>query len=372
MNRSTNFVSTVHPGVYLKEELDAREWSQRDFAFIVGKSEQELNYILNGKRSISADMARLLGDALSVNPQTFLNLQAEYDLQTAKTPDPGVRVRADLQRQYPIREMIRRGWLQDGEASLIKLQVERFFNVANDDLPTVEFAAKKTHYHETTPSQIAWVFRVRQLASISDAQPYSEDKLRAALPKLKTLLIHPEAAAEVPSILASCGVRFVIVETLPGAKIDGVCTWLDDQRPVIGMSTLYDRLDNFWFVLRHEIEHVLRGHGKQGIGAVDNLSDPDKDYTDQEEIIANSAAAEFCIPQTKIESFYLRKSPYFSERDIIGFASLNSIHPGIVVGQLQKTMKRYNFLRKYLVPIRKYLEDKAIVDGWGHSIPVEL
>lgn len=372
MNASASFMYAVHPGVHLKEELDAREWSQRDFAFIVGKSEQELSPILNGKRSISADMARLLGEALGINPQTFLNLQAEYDLQTAKTPDPGVRVRASLQGQYPIREMIRRGWLQDGEASLIKLQVDRFFNIANDDFSKVSFAAKKTHYNDTTPTQIAWVYRVRQLAAASDIQPYSEEKLRAALQKLKTLLIHPESVSEVPSILETCGVRFVVVETLPGAKIDGVCTWLDDQKPVIGMSTLYDRVDNFWFVLRHEIEHVLRGHGKKGIGAVDNFSEPDEDTTDQEEILANKAAAEFCIPQVKIKSFYLRKDPYFSERDVVGFASLNGIHPGIVVGQLQKLMKRYNYLRKYLVPMRKHLESSATIDGWGNTISLEL
>ena len=63
-------------------------------------------------------------------------------------------------------------------------------------------------------------------------------------------------------ILAESGVRFVIVEALPQAKIDGVCFWLDKQAPVIGLSMRYNRIDNFWFVLRHEIEHVLKGHGR--------------------------------------------------------------------------------------------------------------
>src|SRR3546814_19604704 len=72
-------------------------------------------------------------------------------------------------------------------------------------------------------------------------------------------MVDPEAVGQVPAILTACGVRLVIVEVLPNAKIDGVCTWLDENSPVIGMSTLYDRLDNFWFVLRHEIEHVLWG-----------------------------------------------------------------------------------------------------------------
>ena len=48
-------------------------------------------------------------------------------------------------------------------------------------------------------------------------------------------------------------------EALPSSKIDGVCLWLDQHSPVIGMSLRFDRIDNFWFVLGHEIEHALKG-----------------------------------------------------------------------------------------------------------------
>jgi ribosome-binding protein aMBF1 (putative translation factor) len=51
------------PGTIIKRELDARGWSQRDLAFILGQSEQQLNPLLSGKRAITADMARLLGEA---------------------------------------------------------------------------------------------------------------------------------------------------------------------------------------------------------------------------------------------------------------------------------------------------------------------
>ncbi|MFX8692489.1 hypothetical protein ABTM44_18400, partial [Acinetobacter baumannii] len=71
----------------------------------------------------------------------------------------------------------------------------------------------------------------------------------------------PEETRNVPRLLQEAGVRFVIVEGLPGSKIDGVCFWLDDKSPVIGMSLRFDRIDNFWFVLRHECAHVLHGHG---------------------------------------------------------------------------------------------------------------
>ncbi|KAK0360697.1 hypothetical protein LTR94_026287, partial [Friedmanniomyces endolithicus] len=69
-------------------ELEARGWSQRDLAFILGQTEQQLNPLLSGKRGITPDMARLLGDAFGASPQFFLNLQGRYDLQNAKEPDP--------------------------------------------------------------------------------------------------------------------------------------------------------------------------------------------------------------------------------------------------------------------------------------------
>ncbi len=373
-----NQVAIDPPGVFIKFELEARGWSQRDLAFILGQTEQQLNPLLSGKRGITPDMARLLGDAFGTSPQFFLNLQGRYDLQNAKEPDPAVRTRAGLQTHFPVRDMIRRGWIQDGEASLLQLQMDRFFEVANDadaGPSDIAFAAKRTHYDETPPHQLAWVFRARQLARQMTVEAYAADKLESLLPKLKSLMVDPEAVAAVPGMLASAGVRFVVVEVLPNAKIDGVCTWLDDVSPVIGLSTLYDRLDNFWFVLRHEIEHVLRGHGKQSIGMVDHLvgdNAGDGKGETNEEAIANAQAADFCVPGTKMDSFYARKHPYFSERDVLGFAALMSVHPAIVVGQLQKRMKRYDYLRKYQVPVRRHLLKNAVADGWGNPAEAHL
>lgn len=369
-----NQVAMDPPGIFIKAELEERGWSQRDLAFILGQTEQQLNPLLSGKRGITPDMARLLGEAFGTSPQFFLNLQGRYDLQNAKEPDPAVRTRAGLQAHYPVRDMIRRGWIRDGEASLLQLQMDRFFEVANDEgLGGIAFAAKRTHYNDTPPHQLAWVFRVRQLARQMNVEAYAADKLKALLPKLRSLMIDQEAVAAVPSLLGSVGVRFVLVEVLPNAKIDGVCTWLDDTSPVIGMSTLHDRLDNFWFVLRHEIEHVLREHGKQSIGMVDHLAG-DADVTEEadEEAVANAQAADFCVPATKMASFYARKHPYFSERDVLGFAALMSVHPAIVVGQLQKRMRRYDYLRKYQVQVRRYLLENSVADGWGNSAEAHL
>ena len=73
----------------------------------------------------------------------------------------------------------------------------------------------------------------------------------------------------------------------------------------------------------------------------------------------------------KMDSFYKRKYPFFSERDVLAFSKILKVHPGLVVGQLQKRLDRYNFLRNHLVPVFDQIEDAAMIDGWGHFVPVE-
>lgn len=365
-----------HPGQYLREELAARDWSQRDLAYILGTTEQAVNMILSGKRGVSPEMAKALGTAFDVHPDLFANLQRAHDMAKAREPDPAIARRARLQSVYPVREMIKRGWLEDADVALMEAQLMRFFEAESpSEIPHLAHAAKKTDYGSVEPTQLAWLYRVRQLAKEMVAPKYSEKALRDALEQFQQFMIDPEATRHIPRILTECGVRFVIVETLPGAKIDGVCFWLDVQSPVIGLSTRYDRIDNFWFVLRHEIEHVLQKDGRAS-AIVDVELEGERasasDTLPPEERIANAAAADFCVPAEEMESFYVRKSPFFSERDILGFARRIQRHPGIIVGQIQRRLERWDFLRRHQVKIRQHIAPAAVFDGWGQFVPTSL
>ena len=375
MSVTTYNEAIPHPGYFIREELEARDWTQRDLAFILGVPEQSVNQIILGKRGISSEMAKSLGDAFEVSPEFFANLQKAHDLARAREPDPSVKRRARLQSSYPVREMIKRGWLEETDAAMLELQMTRFFGAANyNEIPHIAHAAKKTRYDEVPPSQLAWLFRVRQIAQSIPACPYSEKALRESLARMRYLTLDPEEIRHVPRILMECGVRLIFVETLPGAKIDGVCFWLGGS-PVIGMSLRFDRIDNFWFVLRHEIEHVLCKHGREQ-EVIDVELEGDRAGTgpsvSEEERIANSAAADFCVPTAEMESFIARKSPFFSERDILGFARRIQVHPALVIGQIRNHLRRWDFLSRYLVKIRQHATIGAIVDGWGQIFPVSV
>jgi HTH-type transcriptional regulator/antitoxin HigA len=83
-----------HPGEILRDELEARGWTQRDFARIVDRPLQAVNEIVLGKKRITAETAKAIGVALGTGPRIWINLQTTYDLFHAPDPSPSVAKRA--------------------------------------------------------------------------------------------------------------------------------------------------------------------------------------------------------------------------------------------------------------------------------------
>ena len=358
----------VHPGVFIQDELEARGWSQRELAFILGRSEQSLGRLLSGKASVTPATAEEFSDAFGISVDLFLNLQRSYDLATSKNPDSNVKRGTRLQTPYPVREMINRGWLKESEPALLELEIAQFFEVTNVE-PILNMstahAAKKTDSTSTNSSQIAWLYRVRQLARIIDTPDYSKGRLIGELPRLRSHMREAGSVQFVPAILESCGVRLVIVESLKGAKICGATCWLSKDRPVIGLTTRYDRIDNFWFVLRHEIEHVLRGHGfeKPKFDGERELN-IDGDI-EEEELIANQASLEFGIPSDAFDKFINTYKSRVTRADIVEFAKEQKVHPGIVLGRVQNHLESWNRFNDLNEKIRRILLLNTVYDGWG-------
>lgn len=92
MNNTKAFhpAEAFHPGVYIREELEARDWSQGDFAKIIGRPIQAVNEIINGRKRVTADTAVAIGAAFGTGPEVWINLQSAYDLHLAGEPDPAI------------------------------------------------------------------------------------------------------------------------------------------------------------------------------------------------------------------------------------------------------------------------------------------
>jgi len=372
---------TEHPGVFIAEELEERGWAQADLAFVLGWDTAQLNRVITGQLNVTAATACQLEDALDVPAELFVNLQRMHDLGKAEKADPGVKLRAGWANVFPVREMIKRGWIENGESDLLELQMVRFFGKqSREEVPFVSdatvfaHAAKKSSsYDQVSPLQYVWLRRVRQVAQTINAPKFDAIALRDKLPNLRAHFIDKEDLVHIPALLLRCGVRLVLVESIPGAKIDGVCLWIEDQ-PVIGITNRLDRLDNLCFVLRHEIEHILNGDGKDATFAPIDVFDVEafEDNIEECEKVANAAAAEFCVPQQMLHSFVQRKAPYISEKDMLRFAAMVEINPSVAVGQIRHKTGKYNWLQKYSKSIRAALLEWPYVDGWKTVAKTEL
>ena len=357
------------PGEFLREELEAREWSQQELADILERPPRLISELIAGKRAVTPETAKGLGDAFDTSPDYWMNLESQYQLSKVKLPNDHVARKARLYGKFPVREMLRRGWIRaSASIDVLEQRFCAFFSIQDMSAqPELCHRAKKTHATlDATPAQLAWLFRVKAMASQQVVPAYSQVKLQAALHKLKALMLSPEEVRQVPRILAEAGVRLVMVEPIAGSKLDGACFWLEDDKPVVGLTLRFDRIDNFWFVLRHEIEHVLREDGRaNGQAFIDTDVGEDKADLPECERLANAAGAEFCVSSAELENFIARVEPYFSEEKVIRFAMRINVHPGLVVGQLQRKLDRHDFLRKHQVKVRALVLPSADADGWG-------
>ena len=86
---------TFPPGDFLKEELEARGWSQAEFAEIIGRNPATVNRIILGKAKITPEMAYLLEKALNIAAEYWLNLESIYQLAKVRREE-NERLRRNL------------------------------------------------------------------------------------------------------------------------------------------------------------------------------------------------------------------------------------------------------------------------------------
>jgi HTH-type transcriptional regulator/antitoxin HigA len=351
----------IHPGEYIKEELDAREWTIDDLAEITGVSSRQLKNLIKGTSGITPNTAQCLAESFGQEVETWMNLQMAYELATAAKEERHIARKAKLFDKAPVRDMRRRNWLpQTQDVEELESAVCHLYGTPNIDAkPTFEVAARKsTPYDSDNPAQIAWYAKARHLAAEVRAAEYSKSNFETGIVELLKLAAYPEDVRRIPHVLAEMGIRLVLVQALPKSKVDGVAFWLDDV-PAIALSLRYDRIDNLWFNLLHELAHIKH----------EDASPVDEDLTGREtseiEQRANREAAEYLVPRERLESFIARTSPQYYQTRIVQFAQARQVHPGIVVGQLQRRDElTYAQHRKLLVKVRSELIGAARTDGW--------
>jgi antitoxin HigA-1 len=112
-NESGDAREPTAPGWFLREQvLRPLNISQRQIARVLGVSAPRLNQILNGRGTITAEMALRLGRVFCTSPEFWLVMKMNVDLFRAKE-----RLRDELANIQPLRRPDPNGgaeWKADG------------------------------------------------------------------------------------------------------------------------------------------------------------------------------------------------------------------------------------------------------------------
>ena len=349
------------PGRILKRELEARGWTQKDLAEIMGRPHQTINGIINGNKQITSETALELADALGTSAELWTNLESKYRLHLAKkerkhsSNDSNITRKSRLYSLVPVPEMVKRGWLAAADSvEEMEGQVCRFFNISCiREKPQLALSCRQAEDRTPkTSAQVAWARRVENIAREQIVPKFDRKRLGAAIPEILSYASTLEDIDLVSKKLRSLGVRFIILPQLSKTFLDGAAFYLEDE-PVIALTLRYDRIDNFWFTLMHEVGHVVAGHKGSYLDDMDNLE------VNQEETEANQLAASWLLDEQALMSFVRNTKPYFSEKKVLDFAKLQQRHPGIVVGRLQRNGDlSYKNLNKLKVKVKRHLTEQ--------------
>ena len=347
------------PGRILHRELEARGWTQKDLAEIMGRPAQTISGIVKGNKQITPETAIELAEALGTSAELWTNLEAKYRLFVAKKDVNGPSSASEIGRKSylyslaPVTEMTKLGWIVATDSAVeLERQLCQFFGIEDIDEPLkLAFSCRQSEDCDPeVQAQIAWVKRVENLVIQQEVATFEPKKLESALPEILTYASEVESLALVPKRLLSLGVHFAIVPHLKKTYLDGAAFYLEKQ-PVVALTLRHNRIDSFWFTLLHELGHIVAQHKGSYLDDLDNLA------VNQEETEANQLAANWLLDPVALEHFVVKNSPCFSAKKVQAFAETQQRHPGILVGRLQRDGHiPYQNLRKLLVKVDHYLE----------------
>jgi HTH-type transcriptional regulator / antitoxin HigA len=246
--------------------------------------------------------------------------------------------------RFPIREMFRRQWFSAFEGTLSEAlsepeRVMRELISSATTRPLVSFQRQRIRAGSVSDryALVAWQLRVLSVANSSSRSVRFE---RSALtPEWTKSLVQLSSFQDGPkraqAFLAESGIRLVIEPHLKSTHLDGAAL-LGEGGPVIGMTLRFDRLDNFWFVLLHEIIHV-RDHLREG--GIEEIVDDLEATPDALEEQTDRAAGDSLIP----DKAWKTAPPRFlrSESSIKSFAAKMRVNPAVIAGRIRRESNDY-------------------------------
>jgi HTH-type transcriptional regulator/antitoxin HigA len=320
----------------IKFRMEQDGLRQKDLIPYIG-SQPKVSAILNGKRELSKDMIRKLHKGLDIPYEVLMQVpDAEYEEQKYDMKD------------FPFNEMVHQNYFP-GYADVRQAKsvgerlLDNFFSVFKGNPSSAVYCR---HGQKVVDENALLAWQAHVLHQINDndiSQDKSDDLGESFFDNLRQFSVYESGVLLVKEHLNKSGIHFIITRHLDKTYLDGASFISPGGAPVVAMTLRYDRLDNFWFTLFHELAHI-KLHLKENPSQAffdDTNHDEDQDSSPQEKE-ANQFAWEMLIPQEYWEKELM---PYFGDltSDEIGaFAEDLGISPAIIAGRIRYESGNYS------------------------------
>lgn len=246
--------------------------------------------------------------------------------------------------QLPYKEMMRRKWFDVPRGgNPVEKGKEYFLHAAGPKFATA--LHRKKMRSGNVPNEyalLAWQARILERArgKIENGNVGAFSLDDHWLPELVRLTKRKDGPKRARDLLAEKGILLVVERHLPGSYLDGAAMLADDETPVVGITLRYDRLDNFWFVLMHELGHIFL-HLFDGL-RFDFFDEESASDSDTIEAQADKFALDTLIPEDLWDQCLSRFA--LSEEAVGIDAKTIGIDPSIIAGRIRKERGNYTIL----------------------------
>ena len=251
------------------------------------------------------------------------------------------------------REMARRKWIQPksikdkvaerGEAMFDFLFARPAHRPALAMFKGRRLSTQRNLIEEVATS--AWVAHVLDRAAHTPRVKFTPSSLSDNfIRNLTKLSIRDDGPRQALAAVREIGISVVVESGLPGMSVDGASLHTSASGPVLALTLRYDRLDNFWFTLLHELGHIaLHLSDPSDDVFVDSVEDGASDEQEAE-AEANAFAKDGLIPR----DLWLRSDAYRlgSERSALNLANQLGVHPAIVAGRIRYERRNFRIFTK--------------------------
>ncbi|MCP6718554.1 MAG: ImmA/IrrE family metallo-endopeptidase [Patescibacteria group bacterium] len=318
-------------------------------------SGSRVSEILSGKRQLTLKMVRALEAGLGIPAKVLI-----------KKSDLAGNLEYQNWDSRLVAEMEARGYF--GDASLKKYDkmelLKNFFSPIGS-LAEIVVMSRKSNYRSSPLTDkralAAWAVCVfKKTKKIKTPKKYKHGVVDLNfMQKLVKLSVEESGPILAQEYLKKYGIILVIERHLPKTHLDGATILINKDNPVIGLTLRYDRLDNFWFTLMHELAHIAL-HYDIGItlfyDEIEGIKTIDIDDKERE---ADALSEESLLPRAKWEISPARLIP--SSMAAKSLAKELGVHVAIIAGQIRHKGNKYVYLNKIVneAKVRKFFPNQV-------------